>query len=329
MSTENLQEMIAGANTEPASGKMSEYDILLGHTKKNMGLPAAEQKELAPGQELQVIEPEPDREPPDNYQPATEASLINYINALNVKLGEVTIVTHWQIGQTINAFYRGKYGTNELGKISEATGIGRDTLAKACKFAKQYTKENVEMLVKGNFVMSWYQITKHLTVAPEKVMETYQQSPDPNQFYNGIIKLKNPVETRGKSKQSKVIEGKSIEPPIYVTPEIKPTGIFTQKFVEFEAPGDISQNAVEHYNQYLRELETLTRENERLKYELLSRDSQIGDLQAVLAAVKREKEKYENSFYEYMDKLDKVRTGLESNTPARAIIDWMDNGGDE
>lgn len=264
MDTENLQEMIAGTNTESASGKMNEYDILLAHTKKDKDLPANGQEESASGQELQVMkQPEPDAEPQNNQQPATETGLISYINALNVQLGEITIVTHWQIGHTINCFYKGKYGSNELGKISEATRIGRDTLAKACKFAKQYTKENVELLVKGNFVMSWYQITKHLTVAPEKVMETYQQSPDPNQFYNDIIKLKNPSEGRGKSKQPKVIEMKPSEPPITVTSEIKLTGLVTPKFIEFEAPTDAGQNAVERYNQSLQELETLMRENER------------------------------------------------------------------
>jgi hypothetical protein len=33
--------------------------------------------------------------------------------------------------------------------------------------------------------------------------------------------------------------------------------------------------------------------------------------------------------YEYMDKLDKVKACSESNTPARAILEWLDNGGDE
>jgi hypothetical protein len=45
--------------------------------------------------------------------------------------------------------------------------------------------------------------------------------------------------------------------------------------------------------------------------------------------VQREKKKYEESYYFYMHKLDKVREGLESNTPAKAILEWMDQGDDE
>jgi hypothetical protein len=33
--------------------------------------------------------------------------------------------------------------------------------------------------------------------------------------------------------------------------------------------------------------------------------------------------------YEHMDKLDKVRAGLESGTPVRAMIKWIENGDQE
>ena len=49
----------------------------------------------------------------------------------------------------------------------------------------------------------------------------------------------------------------------------------------------------------------------------------------MLSDVQREKEQYENSHYAYLHKMDKIRAGLENNTPARAILEWMDQGDDE
>jgi hypothetical protein len=325
MITENLQEMVSEIDGKP-SGTRSEYDILMGHNKKK--LPEVAQKESMPEQKLQVIQIEPDIKPQNNYQPATEAAMMDYINRLNVKLGEVTIVTHWQIGKTINSFYQGKYGTNELGKISEATGIGRDTLAKACKFAKQYSKEHVEMLLKGNFVMSWTQIAPHLTVEPQKVIETYQMSTDLKQFYLGIIKLKSPSEARGKSKPAKVVETNPIGQPIIEDAEILPDETVNAEYSEPEQVTDKDELA-KHHEEFEKELDKLKLENEQLKKEVLSRDARVGELEKELKGVQREKERYENSYYVYMHKMDKIRSGLENNTPVRAILEWIENGDDE
>ena len=166
------------------------------------------------------------------------------------------ILIKWEIGRCINSFYQGKYGTNELGRISEATGIGRDTLAKACKFAKQYSKENVEMLLSGNYVMSWYQIAQHLTIEPQKVIEAYQQSPDPKQFYNGIIKLKSPSEGRGKAKPPRIAEENDAERPIIVISEI-----IHEESNKGADPGNTVAQPEAHQN----ELEMLKLEIERLR----------------------------------------------------------------
>lgn len=328
MITENLPKMVLDINGKPSSGMRSEYDILMGYMDKKENLPEVIQKESLPEQELQVIQIEPDIEPQNNYQPATEAAMIEYINQLNVKLGEVTIVTHWQIGQTINSFYQGKYGTNELGRISEATGIGRDTLAKSCKFARQYSKEHLEMLLKGNFVMSWYQIAQHLTVEPEKVIETYQVSTDLKQFYNGIIKLKSPSEGRGKSRPSVIIKSKDAGMPTIILSEFVPNEAPLIEYSEPEQAADPDELA-KHQEEYEMELDMLKLENEQLKKELLSRDMRIGELEKALLDVQREKERYENSYYEYMHKLDKIKSELEKNTPARVILEWMENGDEE
>jgi hypothetical protein len=328
MITEKSQKMVLDIIGKPPSGMRSEYDILTGHMNKKEEIPDIAQKESLPVHELQLTTIEPDIEQHNNYKPATEAAMMEYINQLNVKLGEVTIVTHWQIGKTINGFYKGKYGTNELGKISEATGIGRDTLAKACKFAKQYSKENLEILLTGNFVMSWTLIVPHLTVEPQKVIETYRVSADQKQFYYGIIKLKSPLEMRGKSKPPKVVETKPVEPPIIEDAEIMIDEAVIDEYSEPEQVTDPDELA-KHHEEYEKEFDMLKLENEQLKKEILSRNARVGELEKELKDVKREKERYENSYYAYMHKMDKIRAGLENNTPARAILEWMENGDEE
>ena len=53
-----------------------------------------------------------------------------------------------------------------LAKGSES--VGRDTLTKACKFARQYGEEQVKHILKGKFVLSWFELAQSLTMAPQK-----------------------------------------------------------------------------------------------------------------------------------------------------------------
>lgn len=149
----------------------------------------------------------------DEFQPESEESLIAYAANIHAQVQVNSITGYWEIGRSINAFYKGKYGTKELERIAQATEIGRDTLAKACKFARQYSKEHVEILLRGRFVVSWRQIAQNLAIAPQKVIDVYQQAPSREQFYNGIIKLKDPMETRGKARGNSVKETGVVKEP--------------------------------------------------------------------------------------------------------------------
>ena len=232
--------------------------------------------------------------------------LIDYINSQNGKLEMANILVKWEIGRSINSFYQGKYGTNELGRISEVTGIGRDTLAKACKFAKQYSKEHVAMLLKGNFAISWTQIAPHLTVEPQKVIETYQVSPDPKQFYYGIIKLKSPSEVRGKSKSPKLIEAKDTEKPIMVATEIIPTKEATAEHHEPDEVIDPDQLA-QHYDAYEKELTSLKQENELLRKQISDKDQQIDSLNAMMKEDSSDIKDKELLLDAYRDRIKRVR----------------------
>lgn len=127
----------------------------------------------------------------------TEDDLIAYTKFLHARMAISTVQCYWLIGKSILSFYKGKYGTGELQKLSEATGIGRDSLSKACKFARQFTEDQVKDILKGKFVLSWFELAQSLTVAPQNLITAYQASSSPSEFHNAIIKLKPPAPRKG------------------------------------------------------------------------------------------------------------------------------------
>lgn len=341
MSTENLQEMIQQHPGNPIEFNEPDYVYTLPRKK----LMYDDIKNETPDGEIPVeestitraeiaIESATTEVNTSNYQPESEEALIAYTTGIHNKVQTFSIGGYWEIGRTINSFYQGKYGTKELETISVATGIGRDTLNKMCKFAKQYSRDQVETLLSGTFPVSWSSIAQNLSVAPDKMIQVYQETGDPKQFHNGIMKLKDQSEVRGKSKNAfiamppQIIETKPIEHSVIAAVEIIPEESIP---AEYDEPADeIDPNELaQQYEAYAKELETLKAKNEELKQEILSKDVKVRELEKTLSDVKREKEQYENSYYAYMHRLDKIRAGLESNTPSRVMMDWIDHGDDE
>ena len=201
-----------------------------------------------------------------SYEPESEEALIAYATNIHTHVQTFSISGYWEIGRSINAFYKGKYGTNELERIAQATGIGRDTLVKSCKFARQYSKESVEMLLKGNFVMSWSHIARNLTIEPQKVIETYQQSPCYEQFNYAIIKLKNPSEARGRNKIN------SVKPSANVDTSLS-----------FQEPSDLVDSAkmVLNNERSEKEIKDLREENDKLRKELDHTKYQLGEMNSL------------------------------------------------
>ena len=201
-----------------------------------------------------------------SYEPESEEALIAYATNIHAHVQTFSISGYWEIGRSINAFYKGKYGTNELERIAQATGIGRDTLVKSCKFARQYSKEHVETLLKGNFVMSWSHIARNLTIEPQKVIETYQQSPSCEQFNYDIIKLKNPSEARGKHKMN------------YVKPAAD-----VDTSLSFQEPNDLVDSAKMVLNNEMseKEIKDLREENDKLRKELDHTKYQLSEMNSL------------------------------------------------
>lgn len=202
MHTDNLQEMI---RTDANERMFSDVE----DTSRNQGRHGKDDSSTLVF-ESQLPRPKNDHEKIDFFVPqspeaemipqesATEEELIAYTKFLHTRLAISTVQCYWVIGKSILSFYQGKYGTGELQKISEATGIGRDTLTKACKFARQYTEEQVKHILKGKFVLSWFELAQSLSVAPQNLITAYQASSSPSEFHNAIIKLKPPAPQKEK-----------------------------------------------------------------------------------------------------------------------------------
>lgn len=265
MQTENLNEMIQEVSSGPVDFNKPDFIYTLPRKK----LMYSDVKNEKLNMEKTVIESTAVKT--NNYQPESEEALIAYTASIHNKVQTFSIGGYWEIGRTINSFYRGKYGTRELENISNATGIGRDTLNKMCKFAKQYSRDQVEVLLSGAFYISRFHISQNLSVEPDKMIRVYRETGDPKQFHNDIMKLKDPTESRGKSRgtsismpaavkeSSVVVDASAIDIP-HEEPEDNP---ITPVTID-----PVSDDHLEELNNLKAENTNLRKELESIKYEL-------------------------------------------------------------
>ena len=62
-------------------------------------------------------------------------------------------------------------------------------------------------ILKGKFVLSWFELAQSLTVAPQNLITAYQASSSPGEFHNAIINLKTPAKERARIISSTDPEG--------------------------------------------------------------------------------------------------------------------------
>ena len=126
----------------------------------------------------------------DDFHAETEEDLINHTRNLYQETVAGVVITYWNIGYSINTFYEKKYGSGELQRIADQTGVSLDSLHKACKFANRFSRQHIEELLNGPFAISWYQIANNLTVEPDNFVATYKESDSPKTFHNAIMYFK-------------------------------------------------------------------------------------------------------------------------------------------
>ena len=316
---ENLTNMIQEREERlesPMQTSINNQPEILSFDDIEMNLePPASLKETRDLQELNVPVPVNDAIKITQVNEAqfdTEADLIQHTREVIKRYTHTTVMSYWEIGRSINSFYKGKYGSKELDRIAEATGVGRDTLAKACKFAKQFNREQVETLLNGRFPLPWNRIAQNLSVKSDQFIETYQQSETPDQFYNGIIKLKNPEEKRGKSR----LPGRHEPEVIDVQPERMDSEDQEEPLPDdYPVADDQDQGEInEQYRAYERELQDLRDEVARITQELTKRDMKIKTLEIDLAEANKDLDQQ----YDRAERAEKKING---------IIEICENGG--
>jgi len=281
MQTENLEEMVKGYNDgldetiivpEGDDITPENYSIEDGqgfNLYENMEQPEPLKQELekqnppAPVMNMPIIK--------SNFQAKTEEELIKYTTFLYGHMESSIVMTYWHIGQGINSFYQKEYGKDKLQRISDETGINRDTLTKACKFARQFTEEQVAILLKGRFAIPWNHISQNLSVEPASFIEAYNDSESTTQFNINIIKFKKVGETWGR-KKSAVSE----VPQSQIQTNIDRVDI--QESVDPEVVIDAEVETIETFNG---DDSDLYKEIDMLKMELEAKDRRIFELKEI------------------------------------------------
>ncbi|PKN33215.1 MAG: hypothetical protein CVU61_14460 [Deltaproteobacteria bacterium HGW-Deltaproteobacteria-19] len=255
----------------------------------------------------------------------TEADLIQHTREVFQRTNVVNVLSYWEIGHSINSFYKGKYGSKELDRIAEATGVGRDTLAKMCGFAKKYDHEQVQILIQSHFLIPWNRIAQNLTIPSERFIETLQKSETPDQFHNGIIKLKNPGERRGKSRLPRSVEPEVID----IQPErMAPEDTEAPLPDDYPAADDQDQEEInEQYRAYEKELKDLRDEIARLTQEGIKKDQRIKALEKELSDTNRDLDQQ----YDRADRVEKKIDGvIEIINDGGGLVDimrWLESDG--
>ena len=315
MQVENLNEMIQQVPKRPVDFNAPDYIYSLPREKLtyddivNERSDTENQAADSNLPQVEIVEQTDTTEAPtNNYEPESEEALIEYATNIHNKVQTFSIGGYWEIGRTINSFYQGKYGTRELERIAEATGIGRDTLNKMCKFAKQYSRDQVEALLSGAFSVTWFQIAQNLSVEPDKLIQVYQETGDPKQFHNDIMKFKDSRESRGKSKG-----GLSVAMPANAkessTSQVAEVAIINETLPEKGVEVDIIQAPDGH----AKEISDLRAKIAELRKDLDHRQYQVDQLQ----------ELYHETALEFKKKdelIEKLRATL------KQVQDMVENG---
>ena len=268
-----------------------------------------------------------------NYQPATEQALIDYTRQLHNKVEVASIITYWEIGRCINGFYKGKYGARELEKIAKETGIGTNSLHKMCRFARIYTAEQLQSLLKGHYTLNWLDIAQNLAVEPVRVIQTFELSKNYDDFLIQIKRLKDPDEKRGKSRPPNVAEKpeqSNVAPTEAVIPEkavIAVPVIITDDpaVIEHDEPADDidPDELTKQYEAYAKELETLRAENEGLKKTISDKDQQISSLNSMMKGDERDIKDKDLIIAAYRDRFKRLRFMIENSFSVGDIMELL------
>lgn len=99
----------------------------------------------------------------------------------------------YQIGVNFNLYYkdgngRSSYGDRTVEKHAMAIGISVSKLRKCTVFADKFTRDQVDILIKGNglFPITWRFIYNNLSKSADEIIRLYMEAESPEQFSHGV-----------------------------------------------------------------------------------------------------------------------------------------------
>ena len=130
----------------------------------------------------------------------TEEELFDWVKILKSGEERSILQNRWDLGTVIHRYYDKEYGKDKLQKISDEVGYSKNTLHKACQFARNFTMEHLRTLIEGTVSLSWRDVAQNLTVDAEDFVKTYKESNTVHEFRNAVTKFKHQGEVRGEMK---------------------------------------------------------------------------------------------------------------------------------
>ena len=130
----------------------------------------------------------------------TEEELFDWMKRLKSGEERSILQNRWDLGTVIHRYYDKDYGKDKLQKISDEVGYSKNTLHKACQFARNFTMEHLRTLIEGTVSLYWRDVAQNLTVDAEDFVKTYKESNTVHEFRNAVTKFKLHGEVRGKMK---------------------------------------------------------------------------------------------------------------------------------
>ena len=126
----------------------------------------------------------------DPFDDSEEEMLLRNVKAAHEKRHHYHLSYYYRIGRFINTYFQSGCPGDILKIIKERTGVGFNSLQKSCQFARKYNQATYDMLIRGPFVLTWFEIAQNLTVEPHLLVEIYRNSRNRHDFDKKIREIK-------------------------------------------------------------------------------------------------------------------------------------------
>lgn len=135
----------------------------------------------------------------DPFDDREEELLLRNVKAAHEKRQHYYLPYYYEIGRLINAHFNSPCPGDILRIIAARTGVGLNSLRKACQFARKYPLASFDMLIGGPFVICWSRISQNLTVDPCLLIEIYRNSKSPYDYDERIMEIKKSYRNKRRS----------------------------------------------------------------------------------------------------------------------------------